>query len=156
MLWLDSSTLLLGRGFRTNSAAVEQLTTLLKPCGVSVLAVELPYWKGPREVLHLQSFISLLDEGLAVVYRRLLPVPLFETLNDRGFELVDVPDEEYDSLGCNVLALAPRKLVMVSGNPETRSRIEEVGCHVSEFDGSEICLPGSGGPTCLTLPLLRV
>ncbi len=155
MLWLDASTLVLGRGFRTNAAGVSSLTELLKPWGVGVIPVELPYWNGPSEVLHLQSFISLLDEGLALVYRRLLPVTLFEILNDRGFELVDVPDEEYDSLGSNVLALAPRNIVMVSGNPETRSRIEGAGCRVSEFDGSEICFPGSGGPTCLTRPLLR-
>ena len=155
MLWLDASTLVVGRGFRTNAAGVGALTALLKLRGVSVIPVELPYWNGPREVLHLQSFISLLDDALALVYRRLLPVPLFETLDDRGFELVDVPDEEYESLGCNVLALAPRNIVMVSGNPETRSRIEAAGCRVSEFDGSEICFPGSGGPTCLTRALLR-
>ena len=155
VLWLDSSTLVVGRGFRTNAAGVGRLAALLKPWGISVIPVELPYWNGPREVLHLQSFISLLDDGLALVYRRLLPVPLFETLVDRGFELVDVPDEECDSLGSNVLALAPRNILMVSGNPETRSRIEAAGCRVSEFDGSEICLPGSGGPTCLTRPLLR-
>ena len=155
MLWLDESTLVVGRGFRTNAAGVGALTALLKPRGVSVIPVELPYWNGPREVLHLQSFISLLDDSLALVYRRLLPVPLFEALDDRGFELVDVPDEEYDSMGSNVLALAPRNIVMVSGNPETRFRIEAVGCRVSDFDGSEICFPGSGGPTCLTRPLLR-
>ena len=155
MLWLDASTLVLGRGFRTNAAGVSALTALLKPWGVGVIPVELPYWNGPSEVLHLQSFISLLDDDLALVYRRLLPVPLFEVLNDRGFELVDVPDEEYDSLGCNVLALDPRNIVMVAGNPQTRSRIEAAGCRVSEFDGSEICFPGSGGPTCLTRPLLR-
>jgi N-dimethylarginine dimethylaminohydrolase len=90
-----------------------------------------------------------------VVYRRLLPVPLFELLNERGIELVDVAEEEYLSLGCNVLATAPRQLVMVSGNPITRSRLEAVGCTVSEFPGTEICIPGAGGPTCLTRPLLR-
>ena len=101
------------------------------------------------------SFISLLDHDLAVVYRRILPVPLFELLSARGIQLVDVPEQEYDTLGCNVLAVSPRNVVMVSGNPITRSRLEAAGCRVSEFDGSEICLPGAGGPTCLTRPLLR-
>jgi N-dimethylarginine dimethylaminohydrolase len=101
------------------------------------------------------SFISLLDDDLAVVYRRLLPVPLFELLAICGVELVDVPDREYDTLGCNVLAVSPRNVIMVRGNPITRSRLEAAGCTVSEFDGAEICLPGAGGPTCLTRPLLR-
>jgi len=155
MVWLDHDTLLVGRGFRTNAAGIQQLSDLLSPLGVNVIPVELPYWNGPADVLHLMSFISLLDHDLAVIYRRMLPVPLFELLTERGVQLVDVPEEEYDSLGCNVLATAPRNVIMVRGNPVTRSRLESAGCKVSEFDGSEICLPGAGGPTCLTRPLLR-
>jgi arginine deiminase len=155
MVWLDHDTLLAGRGFRTNALGIERLAAILSPLGVTVIPVELPYWNGPEDVLHLMSFISLLDEDLAVVYRRILPVPLFELLTVSGVELVDVPDEEYGSLGCNVLALAPRDVVMVTGNPLTRSRLEAAGCRVWEIDGSEICLPGAGGPTCLTRPVLR-
>jgi arginine deiminase len=155
MIWLDSQTLLVGRGFRTNQAGIDRLSELLRPLGVAVIPVPLPYGSGPQDVLHLMSFISLLDTRLAVVYRRLLPVPLFELLVQRGVELVDVADEEYMTLGCNVLAVAPRQLVMVAGNPVTRSRLEDAGCSVSEFEGSEICIPGAGGPTCLTRPLLR-
>jgi arginine deiminase len=155
MVWLDQETLLVGRGFRTNAAGIRKLSELLSPLGVTVIPVGLPYWNGPQDVLHLMSFISLLDADLAVVYRRILPVPLFELLTSRGIQLVDVPEQEYDSLGCNVLAVAPRTLIMVSGNPVTRSRLESAGCKVSEFDGREICLPGAGGPTCLTRPLLR-
>jgi arginine deiminase len=156
MVWLDHETLLVGRGFRTNAVGIERLSELLSPLGVTVIPVELPYWKGPEDVLHLMSFISLLDEDLAVVYRRMLPVPLFELLSAYGVQFVDVPDEEYNSLGCNVLAVSPRNVIMVSGNPIMRSRLEAAGCKVSEFDGSEICLPGAGGPTCLTRPLLRL
>jgi N-dimethylarginine dimethylaminohydrolase len=120
-----------------------------------VIPVELPYWNGPDDVLHLMSFISLLDDDLAVVYRRILPVPLFELLAVYGVELVDAPEQEYDTLGCNVLAVSPRHVIMAAGNPMTRLRLEAAGCTVEEFDGSEICLPGAGGPTCLTRPLLR-
>ena len=155
MVWLDSRTLVVGRGFRTNQAGIDWLSLLLQPLEVTVIAVPLPYWTGPDDCLHLMSFISLLDTNLAVVYRRLLPVPLYELLVERGITLVDVPDEEYMSQGCNVLAVAPRQLVMVSGNPMTRMRLEAQGCKVSEFDGSEICIPGAGGPICLTRPLLR-
>ena len=155
MLWLDRYTLVVGRGFRTNAAGIEVLAALLMPMGVSVIPVQLPYWQSPNDVLHLMSFISLIADDLAVVYRRLMPVPLFEILTARGVTLVDVPDEEYETLGCNVLALSPRRALMVAGNSITRSRLEEAGCAVSEFDGSEICVPGAGGPTCLTRPLQR-
>jgi arginine deiminase len=123
MVWLDHDTLLVGRGFRTNAAGLQKLSELLSPLGVTVIPVELPYWNGPQDVLHLMSFISLLDADLAVVYRRILPVPLFELLTSRGIQLVDVPEQEYDSLGCNVLAVAPRTVIMASGNPITRSRL---------------------------------
>jgi len=155
MIWLDRHTLLVGRGFRTNAAGLGAITALLEPHGIQVIPVPLPYFQGPQDVLHLMSFMSLLDDNLAVVYRKLLPVPLFELLTERGIQLVDVPDEEYDSMGCNILAVSPRNVLMVNGNPITRSRLETAGCRISEFDGSEICRPGSGGPTCLTRPLLR-
>ena len=155
MIWLDQETLLVGRGFRTNAAGIQELSELLLPLRVQVIPVELPYWNGPQDVLHLMSFISLLDEDLAAVYLRILPVPLFELLTARGVQLIDVPEEEYPTLGCNVLAISPRNVIMVSGNPITRSRLESAGCKVSEFDGTEICFTGAGGPTCLTRPLLR-
>ena len=155
MVWLDDHTLVVGRGFRTNDSGIEQLAVLLGPLDVELIPIPLPYWNGPGDVLHLMSLISLLDTNLAVVYRRLLPVPFFEFLSDRGVELVDVPDQEYASLGSNILALSPRNLVMVRGNPITRARLEAAGCRISEIDGDEICLPGSGGPTCLTRPLWR-
>jgi arginine deiminase len=155
MVWLDERTLLIGRGFRTNASGIEKLTGLLSRLAVTVIAVPLPYFKGPGDVLHLMSFMSLLDDNLAAVCRPLLPVPLFELLTERGIKLVDVPDQEYDSLGCNILAVAPRQVLIVRGNPLTHSRLEAAGCTVLEFDGNEICIPGSGGPTCLTRPLLR-
>src|SRR5262245_60783514 len=123
MVWLDHDTLLVGRGFRTNALGIEKLAALLQPLGVTVIPVELPYWNGPGDVLHLMSFISMLDDDLAVVYRRILPVPLFELLAANGVQLVDVPEQEYDTLGCNILAIAPRDLIMVRGNPITRSRL---------------------------------
>jgi N-dimethylarginine dimethylaminohydrolase len=155
MIWLDRHTLLAGRGFRTNAAGLQALTALLEPKGVQVIPVSLPYFNGPQDVLHLMSFMSLLDDNLAVIYRRLLPVPLFELLTERNIQLVDVPDEEYDSMACNVLAISPRNVLMIRGNPITRSRLQAAGCTISEFDGREICVPGSGGPTCLTRPILR-
>jgi N-dimethylarginine dimethylaminohydrolase len=155
MLWADIRTLLVGRSFRTNSAGIEALRSLLSPLGVAVLEFHLPCWKGPENILHLMSFISLLDSDLAVVYRRLVPVPLLEFLLERKFQLIDIPEAEFPTQGCNVLALSPRNVLILKGNPVTKARLEEEGCTVREFEGQEIGLKGSGGPTCLTRPLLR-
>ncbi len=154
-VWLDAATLVVGRGFRTDAAGVGAISRLVEPTGVEVISVDLPYWRGPADVLHLMSFISMVDHDLAVVHLRLLPVALYELLVDRAIELVEVPDEELATQGTNVLALAPRHVLMLDGNPMTRARLEAAGCRVETYDGSEISLKGDGGPTCLTRPLRR-
>jgi N-dimethylarginine dimethylaminohydrolase len=155
LLWLDHDTLAAGRGFRTNAAGVAALRKLLGPLGVEVIAFHLPFWSGPGDVLHLQSFISLLDADLAVVYKKLLPVPLYEILRERKIELIEIPEEEFPTQGCNVLALAPRRAVMLERNPLTKKALEAADCVVQVIKGDEIAFKGSGGPTCLTRPLLR-
>jgi len=156
LLWLDEKTLIAGRSFRTNQEGISQLQEILRPLGVEVIAYDLPYWQGPGEVLHLMSFISLLDTNLAVVYRRLLPVAFYELLLTRGFELIGIPEEEFATQGCNVLAIAPRRVVLLKGNPVTADRLRQAGCLVCELSGEEIAFKGSGGPTCLTRPLSRL
>ncbi|MFT4603823.1 MAG: N-dimethylarginine dimethylaminohydrolase [Rhodothermales bacterium] len=152
LIWIDAQTVAVGMGFRSNQAGARQLASLT---GLTVLEVSLPYWNGPADCLHLMSLISPLADDLALVYRRLLPVPFLAELERRGIGLVDVPDEEYDSLGCNVLAVAPRECVALGGNPMTKRRMEAAGCQVLTFKGAEICRKGLGGPTCLTRPLVR-
>lgn len=156
LLWLDEKTLIAGRGFRTNQEGIEQLREILRPLGVQVIAYDLPYWNGPGEVLHLMSFISLLDKDLAVVYKRLLPVAFYRLLLERGVELVDIPEEEFPTQGCNVLAISPRRVVILKGNPVTAERLRRAGCFVYELLGEEIAFKGAGGPTCLTRPLCRL
>ena len=119
------------------------------------LLVQLPHDRGEEECLHLMSFISIVDENLAVVYSRLMPVFLRQLLIERGFQLIEVPEEEYHQLGCNVLALAPRVCMMVSGNPSTKEQLLKAGATVYEYDGNEISYLGTGGPTCLTCPVVR-
>ena len=155
VLWLDDRTLAVGVGYRTNAEGIRQLRALLDGSIDALHEVPLPHWRGPESCLHLMSFISLVDRDLAVVYSRLMPVPFRELLLARGVVLVEVPDEEYESLACNVLAVAPRVCVMLEGNPITRERLERAGATVEVFPGSEICIKGEGGPTCLTRPLLR-
>ncbi|MDH7494049.1 MAG: arginine deiminase family protein [Candidatus Saccharicenans sp.] len=156
LLWLDEKTLIAGRGFRTNQEGIDQLQEILRPLGVRVIAYDLPCWNGAGEVLHLMSFISLLDVDLAVVYKRLLPVAFYWLLLERGFQLVEIHEEEFPTQGCNVLALSPRRVVILEGNPITAERLCRAGCFVYELPGSEIAFKGSGGPTCLTRPLSRL
>jgi dimethylargininase len=155
LLWLDRRTLAAGQGFRTNREGLRQLREALEPDGVEVLAVELPFWTGPDACLHLLSLISLVDHDLAVVYAPLLPVPFWRRLRDRGVALIEVPEEELPTQAPNVLALAPRKCLMLEGNPVTRRRLEAAGCEVLTYRGREISLKAEGGPTCLTRPLWR-
>jgi len=155
MFWLDERTLLVGRGYRTNAEGIRQLRAELEPGGAGIEVFDLPHFHGPAECLHLMSFISPLDVDLAVVHLPMLPVRLVELLRERGIGLVEVPDDEFDSMGPNVLALAPRVALAVDGNRETRRRLEAVGVDVRVFAGSEISRKGNGGPTCLTRPLVR-
>jgi dimethylargininase len=153
-LWLDRETLLVGRGYRTNAAGVEQLQAAFPDA--EVLSYDLPHWHGPSEVMHLMSLISPLDRDLALVYPRLAPVRLLELLAERAIETVEVPDEEFETMGPNVLALGPRRGLALEGNDETRRRMEAAGVEVLTYKGDEISRKGDGGPTCLTRPLLRV
>ena len=152
-LWLDERTLLVGIGYRTNQEAVPALEEAFP--GIEVIAFDLPHWNGAGEVLHFLSFVSPLDRDLAVVYPRLAPVRLLRLLAERGVATVEVPDEEFESQGPNVLALAPRRALALEGNPETRRRMEKAGVVVVTYRGDEISRKGDGGPTCLTRPLLR-
>jgi len=153
--WLDSKTLAVGHTYRTNKEGIEQITALLKPLGVEVIIVPMPHYRGPSDVFHLMSVLSPVDSNLAVVYSPLIPIVFRNELITRGFELVEVPESEFDTMGCNVLALAPRICLMVKGNPITKSRIEAAGCKVIEYEGAEISVKGGGGPTCLTRPVAR-
>ena len=154
-LWLDERTLAVGRGYRTNDEGIRQLREILEPHGVSIYTVDLPHWRGPGECLHLMSFISPVADRLAVVYLPLLSVPFVEELKQRGWSFIEVPDEEFDRHGCNVLTLSPKRVLVCDGSPETRGRLEAAGCTVLSYVGDEISHNRAGGPTCLTRPILR-
>ena len=152
-VWLDEQTLLVGIGYRTNPEAIDALAGAFP--GVEVLAFDLPHWNGAGEVMHLMSFISPLDRDLALVYTRIAPTRLIWLLAERGIEVVEVPDDEFETQGTNVLALGPRRALALEGNDETRRRLERAGVDVVTYRGDEISRKGDGGPTCLTRPLLR-
>ena len=155
VVWLAPDTLVVGRGYRTNDEGIRQLRELLGDTIRELLVAPLPHWRGPGDVFHLMSLLSPLDLDLALVYSPLLPVPLREALLQRGIDLVEVAEEEFEAMAGNVLALAPRRCVMMQGNPITKGRLEDAGVDVETYAGGEISAKGCGGPTCLTRPLLR-
>ena len=155
VLWLDDRTLAVGLTYRSNAEGVRQLKTLTRGVVDEIIEVPMPHWNGPHDCLHLMSIISPVDNHIAVVYSRLMPVAFRGYLLDRGVRLIEVPDSEFDSMACNILAVAPRRCIMLAGNPFTRQKIENEGIEVLEFGGEELCNKGAGGPTCLTRPLYR-
>ena len=154
MLWLDETTLVIGRGYRTNDAGIAALRRALPH--VEIISVDLPHYNGRAEVMHLLSLVSPLADDLAVAYLPLMPVRLVELLEERGVRFVEVPDEEFETMGANVLALAPRVALALDGNAETRRRLEAAGVDVLVYSGDELSRKGDGGPTCLTPAATRL
>lgn len=154
-LWLDERTLLVASGYRSNDAGFRQLRTALDGVVGEWHRFELPHWEGPAKVLHLMSVVNLVSEQLALVYPRAMPHSLHRLLLERGFTLVECPDEEFDTQGCNVLTLEPGRVVICAGNPVTSERLREHGVDVIEYAGDEISIKRISGPTCNTRPLLR-
>jgi N-dimethylarginine dimethylaminohydrolase len=155
MVWLDSKTLLIGHGYRTNSAGISQMRKLLGRRGIEVISAPLPYGRGPVACLHLMSLVSLLDERTALVDLPWLAVETVELLRSRGYRLLEIEYSERDSLASNVLSLGEKRLLALAENSKTNSKLRDMGFDVRTFPGSELCINGGGGPTCLTRPLKR-
>jgi N-dimethylarginine dimethylaminohydrolase len=155
LVWIDGRTLLAGHGYRTNPDGIAQMRSLLQPHGVEVVTAPLPYGPGPSACLHLMSLISLLDENTALVDLPWLAVETVQLLKSKGYRFIEIDDSERDTLACNVLSLGARRLAAIDANAKTNQRLRDAGFEVHTFPGSEICINGSGGPTCLTRPLLR-
>ena len=155
VIWIDHKTIAIGEGYRTNIHGINQIKKMLSGFNIKIITVPLPHWKGPDECLHLMSLISPIDTDLYVVYKKLLPVSFINLLINKNIELIDVPEKEYDSMACNILAISPRVCVMLKNNPITKNILNEKNVKVFEFSGNDISIKGSGGPTCLTRPLYR-
>jgi N-dimethylarginine dimethylaminohydrolase len=151
LIRLDDETLLAGYTYRTNEAGVEALEGVVP----EVVGFDVPHLHGRGEILHLLSLLSPLDRDLAVAFLPLMPARLVQLLEERGVRLVEVPEEEFETMGSNVLALGPRRALALEGNDETRRRMERAGVDVVTYRGDHISRLGDGGPTCLTRPVLR-
>jgi N-dimethylarginine dimethylaminohydrolase len=157
-IWLDAQTLVIGRGFRSNQAGIEQLNAMLKPHGVDVLGFDLPFWQGPEACLHLMSVISPLAPKLALIHAPLVPTALYQLMQSKGIELLEAPVDEFlasSGLNLNVLPTSPKQCIMIDGFAATKAVMEAAGCVVQTFVGDALCIACEGGPTCLTRPILR-
>ncbi len=155
IVWLDDRTLLVGRGYRTNTSGIEQLRALLAPHQIEVIPAPLPHGSGPSACLHLMSLLSMLDEHTILVDLPWLAAETVELLRARNFRLIEIDHFERDTMACNVLSLGNKRLIALEENPRTNARLRNAGFNVQTFPGSELCQNGNGGPTCLTRPLLR-
>ena len=154
-IWINDKIAAVVLTYRTNYEGVNQLRKILSSISVELICVDLPHWNGPVDVLHLMSLISPLKEDLFLIYEKLLPVGFLKLLNNLDIKTISIADEDYDTLGCNVLPLSTTKCLITKGNDRTTKIIEQNGIEVIEFQASEICYKGSGGPTCLTRPIYR-
>lgn len=154
--WLNETTLAVGHTYRTNTEGIRQLDQMLAPYGIQLVVVDLPHYKGPSDVFHLMSVLSPVDVDLAVVYSPLIPISFRNQLINMGFKLVEVTDKEFETMGCNVLAVAPRKCIVLEGNTATKAALKKAGCEVLSYKGREISVKGGGGPTCLARPIKRL
>ena len=153
-VWLDENTLAIAHSFRTNTEGIDRMREIVGS-DFEILSYGLPYWNGPEECLHIKSFISPVDKDLAVVYSKQMPIPFREELIRRGYKFIEVPDSEYATFGPNVLAIAPKVVVIAEGNPKTKAGLLDAGCEVYEFPAEDITFKGGGGPTCLTRGIER-
>jgi len=154
-IWINERTVAVGEGYRTNKKGIQQLRDILGNQVDDIIPVPLPHWLGPENCLHLMSNVSPIDDNLFLIYPKLLPVKFIKFLKSLNIKLIRVPDKEYQSMACNVLSLAPKKCIMMSGNPITKALLESNNVEVFTYDGSEVSLKGAGGPTCLTRPIYR-
>jgi len=154
-IWINERTVAVGEGYRTNKKGIQQLRDILANQVDDIISVPLPHWLGPENCLHLMSNVSPIDDNLFLIYPKLLPVKFIKFLKSLNIKLIRVPDKEYQSMACNVLSLAPKKCIMMSGNPITKALLESNNVEVFTYDGSEVSLKGAGGPTCLTRPIYR-
>jgi N-dimethylarginine dimethylaminohydrolase len=157
-VWVDRTTLAIGRGVRTNQDGIQQMANLLSPHGISVFGFDLPLWHGEEACLHLMSVISPLADDLSLVYAPLLPAAFYQMLKAKGIRLVEGDAEEFlasNGLSLNVLPTAPREVIAVAGFPKTQAAMEAAGCTVTTFEADALCIACEGGPTCLTRPVLR-
>ncbi len=155
IVWFDNETVAIGLGYRTNKNGIKQFKKMTKDIIKELIIVPLPHWNGPDDVLHLMSFISPIDHKLAAVYSRIMPVTFRNWLIKRGVKLIEIPEDEYDTMACNILTIAPKKCIMLEGNPKTKKLLENHDIEVITYKGDEISRKGAGGPTCLTRPIFR-
>jgi arginine deiminase len=150
-MWLDPGTVLLARGLRTNEEGIRQVSAVLSEMGVSTIVVDLPHG-----TMHLMGMLRIVDRDLAVAWPKRLAHHAVGQLEARGLKVAFLPDEAEATNGAalNFVTVAPRHILMPSGNPLTMEFYEFLGitCHTVDVD--EI-IKAAGAIGCLTGVLAR-
>jgi arginine deiminase len=150
-LWLDSTTVILGHGLRTNTVGVTQITNVLAEMDVSVIPVDLPFG-----TMHLMGMLRIADRDLATVYPRQLAVSGVEALRERGYEVAFLPDEHeaHHRSAHNYVTIGPREIIMSANCPVTQAFYESHGIICHTVDVSEL-RKAAGAIGCLSGILQR-
>jgi len=157
-LWIKKNTLLVGESYRTNLSGINQLKKILNYYNIKVISIKLPKQKNTNSCFHLMSLVSMLDHDLAIGCLSLFSIDLIQIFSENNIKLIGISEEEYfksKTLAVNILALSPRKLVLIDGYPKTAELLLNHGCNIQLFNGNELCIKAEGGPTCLTRAILR-
>ena len=155
LFWMTPQCLAMGLSWRSNMEGAKQLRTLLAPYNIHVQTYDLPNLYGKSVCLHLMSLVSPILPNLALVCQHALPIRLQQDLENLGYTLLPVHPEEWDSLGSNVLSLGNHRVISLAGNPKTTQQLRQNAIEVLEFHAPNLCLAGTGGPTCLTMVYIR-
>ncbi len=79
-MWLDEKTAMIGRGLRTNDAAIEQIGSLLNRLGIELIAVDLPFGS-----MHFMGMLRIVDRDLAIGWPRRTPHRCVTKLRELGY-----------------------------------------------------------------------
>jgi N-dimethylarginine dimethylaminohydrolase len=152
-LWIDPETVVLGYGNRANQEGQQQVAEALAYMGVKhILPFQIPFGHA-----HLDGLMAMADHDLALIFPWQVPHDVWRGLRERGIEVLEAPSVDEVKLGfaVNFVTLAPRKVLMMAGNPRTCELLEKHGVEIHEIDISEL-KKGWGGLHCMTAFLKRI
>jgi dimethylargininase len=122
-----------GLSQRSNQAAIDQLTAVLKPFGYAVTAVPI------RNCLHLKSAVTALSDDTVLINPEWVAAGYFD-----AYRQIRVAESETHA--ANVVRIGAA-ILMPSCFPETRALVQAAGFAVSTVDVSEL-QKAEGAVTC--------
>jgi len=163
MVWIDDISVILAVGLRGNMEGLRQVEQVLRNHGVEDIHIaHLPGYLYERKrqvggssgIFHLDMTFGMAYYKIGVLWPGGVGYDTILWLESKGVDIIEVPDEELNMCAANLLPIAPKKVIVSSINLKVTRELRKRGIDVIELDLSEFA-KGGGGPTCLTLPLIR-